>query len=314
MGSVEALEAPAARSSAVSESMWRRWSARWSLAVRASRRTRSSRRIDARVAGSSAPRSARIAGRLKLQVPERRDRASHLQLVASIAAIPGGRVHVGRHEDALLVVVTEGADREPGLAGEPADGEELVVHGRILNPRADPRVKPKAWTSGVVELAVDGPQDEPRGLGGLAAELLAVVLLERDREVGQHRVEDRRPLERPRRERGLQPATAMRAFSTAWPFASISSRNSARAASARRSRCSASSALLGLASAAPSASRGRRAAVGDRPFLPPPGPPLGLEHAHVDLVPPPAVAPDRFARAALDGRSRAARRPGSRAR
>ena len=82
-------------------------------------------------------------GQAELQVPERRDRASHLQLVASIAAIPGGRVHVGRHEDALLVVVTEGADRQPGLAGEPADGEELVVHGRILNPRVTRESSPK---------------------------------------------------------------------------------------------------------------------------------------------------------------------------
>ena len=61
-------------------------------------------------------------GDRQLQVPERRHRACHLQLVTPVAPVAGGRVHVGRHEDALLVVVTEGADRQPGCPGEPADG------------------------------------------------------------------------------------------------------------------------------------------------------------------------------------------------
>ena len=47
-------------------------------------------------------------------------------------------------------------------------------------PSPYPRVKART-SSGVVQLAGDRAQDEPRGLGRLAAELLALVLLQRQR-------------------------------------------------------------------------------------------------------------------------------------
>src|SRR5512141_1870191 len=49
--------------------------------------------------------------------------------------------------------------------------------------------------SGVGELPVDRPEDEAGRLGGLAAEALALVLLEGEHQVRQHLVEQRRPLE-----------------------------------------------------------------------------------------------------------------------
>src|SRR4029079_9413781 len=60
-------------------------------------------------------------------------------------------------------------------------------------------------SAGVGGVARDGAEDEPGRLGGLATELLALVLLERDGEVGEHRVEDGRALQRSLRERGIDP-------------------------------------------------------------------------------------------------------------
>ena len=104
-------------------------------------------------------------------------------------------------------------------------------------------------------------------------------------------------------------ATTARALSTAWPLAAISSRTSARAASA------AGPSLLIATSRASGPSRsddptsigsprgtsaGARSPAGRRGQPVPPRPPIRLEDAHRHLVPPATVAPDRLARPALD--------------
>src|SRR5687767_10986585 len=61
-----------------------------------------------------------------------------------------------------------------------------------MRPRLHARAPYAPWRaplgrrSGVIELAGDGREDEAGRLRGLAAELLALVLLERDHEVGEH--------------------------------------------------------------------------------------------------------------------------------
>src|SRR5579862_8353169 len=83
----------------------------------------------------------------------------------------------------------------------------------LVARRARPRLRGSATSSGagdhrsgpasgVVELGVDRAQDEARGFGALAAELLALVLLERRAEIGQEEQQLRRPLEVAGVERG----------------------------------------------------------------------------------------------------------------
>src|SRR6185503_15190861 len=79
----------------------------------------------------------------------------------------------------------------------------------ILNPRVGGESSPHlaATTtdvSGLVELPRDRGEDEARCLGRLAAELLALVLLERNREVREHRLERGRASQRPTVERRLE--------------------------------------------------------------------------------------------------------------
>src|SRR5690242_14972448 len=61
-----------------------------------------------------------------------------------------------------------------------------------------------AATSGLIELAIDRAEDEPGGLGTLPAEVLALVLLERQHQVGEVLVHRRRPQEVTGGERGVQ--------------------------------------------------------------------------------------------------------------
>ena len=163
--------------------MFRRWRARWRRAVLASRRVRSSRRMPPRVAGVVGVEERSDRRQRQLEVPERGHGPRRRDLVAAVAPVAGCRVHVGGLEHARLVVVPEGADRQPGEPREAADGEQVVVHVGHREPSTYPRVKREL--SGVVQLAADGPQDEARGLRRLAAELLAVVLLQGQREVAR---------------------------------------------------------------------------------------------------------------------------------
>src|SRR5260221_11534231 len=57
------------------------------------------------------------------------------------------------------------------------------------------RLSSPGGRSGVVELAVDGAEDEAGRLRAFAAQLLALVLLERRREVGEEQHQLGRPLE-----------------------------------------------------------------------------------------------------------------------
>ena len=151
-----------------------------------------------------------------LEVAQPGDRPGRLELRPSVAAIPGEPVDVGRPEQVELVVVPQRSHRQPGQAGEPPDRQEVGVgvggglglarlaHVRDGGPSGHRRVKP----SGVVEFPRDRPADESGGFGALAAEALALVLLERDHQVGEHLVEQRRPHERRpprRRPRGPPP-------------------------------------------------------------------------------------------------------------
>ena len=78
----------------------------------------------------------------QLEVPERGDGPRRRDLVAPVAPVAGRRVHVGGRQDALLVVVPEGADREPGQPREAPDRQQVVVHVRIVNPRPTRESRP----------------------------------------------------------------------------------------------------------------------------------------------------------------------------
>ena len=101
-------------------------------------------------------------------------------------------------------------------------------------------------SSAVLEQLLEAARNEPRRLGALAAELLTVVLLERQAQVRKAVVDLGRPLENglitasllgipgtPSAIADSRMAIAIRALSTACPFCPSASRNSARASSAR---------------------------------------------------------------------------------
>src|ERR687887_978061 len=69
---------------------------------------------------------------------------------------------------------------------------------------ADNSVVGAGGRSGVVELARNRSQDEPRSLGALATELLPLVLLESAPEVAEHEVEGGGPSQVARRECSLE--------------------------------------------------------------------------------------------------------------
>ena len=109
-------------------------------------------RLEARCArrAGSPPRRSGLVGveeradrrQRQLEVPERRDRPRRRRAgrAGSGDSPVAGSTSAGC-EDALLVVVAEGADRQPGEPGEPTDREELVVHARHPEPSTYPRVK-----------------------------------------------------------------------------------------------------------------------------------------------------------------------------
>jgi hypothetical protein len=50
-----------------------------------------------------------------------------LELLGTVGPVTGGRVDAGGGEQAQVLVVAQGADGQPGLAGQVADGQPL--HG-----------------------------------------------------------------------------------------------------------------------------------------------------------------------------------------
>src|SRR5512142_1826362 len=79
--------------------------------------------------------------------------------------------------------------QRPGMDG----GDHRVRLGRAGSGCSTGRLarRPPPAASGVGELPIDRAKDEARGLRGLAAETLALVLLEREHQVVQHLVEQR---------------------------------------------------------------------------------------------------------------------------
>src|SRR5262245_20662809 len=76
----------------------------------------------------------------------------------------------------------------------------MLATGRSDTPRAGRRL-----ASGVVQLAVDRPEDESGRLGALPTEFLALVLLERDHEIGEVLVESGGPDEVARGKCRIEP-------------------------------------------------------------------------------------------------------------
>ena len=79
----------------------------------------------------------------QLEVPERGDRPRGRQLVAAVPPVARLRVDVGGRQHALLVVVAQGPDGQPGEPREPSDGQQVVFHVPILNPRPTGESSPK---------------------------------------------------------------------------------------------------------------------------------------------------------------------------
>src|SRR6185503_17496137 len=86
------------------------------------------------------------------------------------------RARVGLDVVVLCAARTEGRDRARRRLAIFEHRDDLPI--RIADEACHVRSIGRGGSSGVVQLAGDGPPDEARGLGGLATELLALVLLE----------------------------------------------------------------------------------------------------------------------------------------
>jgi hypothetical protein len=106
-----------------------------------------------------------------LEVAQPADRPGDLELVRAIAAVAGEPIDIGGPQQAELVVVPEGADREPGQPGESPDRDQIAVardvvpaawwlHARHREPSGWSRVKhPLAETpAGLVRAAALMPE------------------------------------------------------------------------------------------------------------------------------------------------------------
>ena len=71
----------------------------------------------------------------KLEVPQPRDRPSGGQLRTPVAPIAGRSVDLGRPKHVELVVVPQRTHGESGQPREAADRQQVVIHGRIVDPR-----------------------------------------------------------------------------------------------------------------------------------------------------------------------------------
>ena len=70
----------------------------------------------------------------QLQLAEPGDRPGRLELVAPVAPIAGELIDIRRAEQVQLVVVPERSDTQPGKPREPPDRQQVVIHGRIVDP------------------------------------------------------------------------------------------------------------------------------------------------------------------------------------
>src|SRR5262245_54324220 len=87
----------------------------------------------------------------------------------------------------------------------PNFGPASAADRHYMRPLHAPPGPYEPGSSGLVQLPIDRPEDEPGGLGALATELLALVLFERHHQVGEVLVHRGRPNEVARRERRVQP-------------------------------------------------------------------------------------------------------------
>ena len=65
-----------------------------------------------------------------LEIPQPPDRAGDLELLRPVAPVAGEPVDVGGPQQVELVVVPEGADRQPGQSREPPDRDQVARVGR----------------------------------------------------------------------------------------------------------------------------------------------------------------------------------------
>ena len=81
----------------------------------------------------------------QVQLAQTGDRARPLELGSPVAPVAGRPIDLGRHQQAELVVVTQGADAQPRQPGESTDRED-VVHATDRGLSGHPRVKPPVAT------------------------------------------------------------------------------------------------------------------------------------------------------------------------
>lgn len=71
-----------------------------------------------------------------LEVTKPGDRPSPLELLPAVVPVAGESIDLGRPEQVQLVVVAQGADTQPGQSSEAPDREQVVIHVRVVDPRA----------------------------------------------------------------------------------------------------------------------------------------------------------------------------------
>ena len=282
--------------------------ARWSVSSRAAP-PGSSVREDVADLLERAPR-ARAAGR------SIRASSSWLAPVAAVARL---RIDLGRAQQVELVVVAQRADAQPDEPGEASDGQQVrvqVLHDSIVDPRATGESSP-------VVQARSSSRSIARRMKRAASALLppsfcALVLLERPHEVAEEQVQRRRPLQVAGRERRLQPGDRGPGVVDGVALGDDQLADVGPGRVGGRPQCwssqppdaSGAAGASGRSSLRPEPSavgfqeRRRRAApalrLGSRRPRSRWRAPVGLEHAHRQLVPPATVAEDRLARPALD--------------
>ena len=70
----------------------------------------------------------------QLQLAQSGDRPRGLELFPAVTPITGEPIDLGRPKQVELVVMTKGADAQPGKPGELTDRQQVVIHARIVNP------------------------------------------------------------------------------------------------------------------------------------------------------------------------------------
>src|SRR4051812_48249626 len=83
----------------------------------------------------------RYPGKWHVQVAQPRDLACPFELLRPVEPVARLAVHLGRREQAEVVVMAERMDRQSGQPREPPDGESFLAHGGQSAVSGNPRVK-----------------------------------------------------------------------------------------------------------------------------------------------------------------------------